>query len=135
MSAAESARTNIPAANPSVSRPRPAVDETLKMILDRLEDLKAEDIATIDLTGKSTLCDYMVVASGRSNRHVGAIAENVMEGLSVAGISTHAEGMPNCDWVLIDAGDIIVHVFRPEVREFYSLERMWSGNPGRRKAG
>ena len=105
------------------------------MILARLEDLKAEDTVTIDLNGKPTLGDYMIVTSGRSNRHVGAIAEHVMEGLHAAGIGTRAEGMPHCDWVLIDAGDVIVHVFRPEVRDFYSLERMWSGNTGRRKAG
>ena len=123
------------AANTSVSRAPISADETLKMILDRLDDMKAEDTVTIDLTGKSTLGDYMVVTSGRSNRHVGAIADNVMEGLSAAGISTRAEGMPQCDWVLIDAGDVIVHVFRPEVRDFYSLERMWAGSPGRRKAG
>ena len=95
--------------------------------------MKAEDTVTIDLTGKSTLGDYMIVTSGRSNRHVGAIADHVMEGLHAAGIGTRVEGMPHCDWVLIDAGDVIVHVFRPEVRDFYSLERMWSGNAGRRK--
>jgi ribosome-associated protein len=105
------------------------------MIRTRLEDLKAEDTVTIDLTDKSTIGDYMIVTSGRSNRHVGAIADHVMDGLNAAGIGTRAEGMPNCDWVLIDAGDVIVHVFRPEVRDFYSLERMWSGNAGRRKAG
>jgi len=105
------------------------------MILTRLEDIKAEDTVTIDLTEKNTVGDYMIVTTGRSNRHVGAIADHVMEGLQAAGISSRAEGMPNCDWVLIDAGDIIVHVFRPEVRDFYGLERMWAGNVGRRKAG
>ena len=105
------------------------------MILTRLDDLKAEDTVTIDLNGKPTIGSYMIVTSGRSNRHVGAIADHVVEGLHAAGIGTRAEGMPNCDWVLIDAGDVIVHVFRPEVRDFYSLERMWSDNPGRRKAG
>jgi ribosome-associated protein len=98
------------------------------VVLDRLEDMKAEEIVTIDLRGKTALADTMVVASGRSNRHVGAIADRVREGLKTAGITgTHVEGMPHCDWVLIDAGDVIVHVFRPEVRAFYDIEKMWTG--------
>jgi ribosome-associated protein len=105
------------------------------MIRTRLDDIKAEDTVTIDLSGKNTVGDYMIVTSGRSNRHVGAIADHVMDGLHAAGIGTRAEGMPNNDWVLIDAGDVIVHVFRPEVRDFYSLERMWSGQVGRRRVG
>jgi ribosome-associated protein len=133
-SARDLARISAPAAVASVSRPLD-VAETLKMILDRLDDIKAEDTVTIDLTAKTTIGDYMVVTTGRSNRHVGAIADHVTEGLAAAGVKTHTEGMPNCDWVLIDAGDVIVHVFRPEVREFYSLERMWAGSPARRKAG
>jgi len=97
------------------------------VVLARLDDMKAEDTVTIDLTGKSTIADAMVVTSGRANRHVGAIAENVMKGLSESGIKgVHVEGMPNCDWVLIDSGDVIVHVFRPEVRAFYNLEKMWA---------
>jgi ribosome-associated protein len=72
----------------------------------------------------------MVVTSGRANRHVGAIAENVVKALKEAGIKTiHVEGLPNCDWVLIDTGDVILHVFRPEVREFYNLERLWTQSP------
>jgi ribosome-associated protein len=102
----------------------------LKIVLDRLDDMKAEDTVTIDLRGKSSLADYMIVTTGRANRHVGAIAENVVKDLGEAGMKgLHVEGLPNCDWVLIDTGDIIVHVFRPEVRSFYSLEKMWS--PGR----
>jgi len=89
--------------------------------------MKAEETITIDLRGKSSLTDYMVVTSGRANRHVGAIAENVMKDLGEAGIKgVHVEGLPNCDWVLIDCGDVIVHVFRPEVRAFYNLEKMWT---------
>ena len=89
--------------------------------------MKAEETLTIDLRGKSTIADYMVVTTGRANRHVGAIAENVVKELGVAGMKgVHIEGLPNCDWVLIDTGDVIVHVFRPEVRSFYSLEKMWS---------
>ena len=107
---------------------RPDAKETLRLILARLEDMKAEDTTTIDLIGKSSIADAMVVTSGRSNRHVGSIADRVVEGLKQAGVSgLHVEGMKNCDWVLIDAGDVIVHVFRPEVRAFYNLEKMWTG--------
>jgi ribosome-associated protein len=87
--------------------------------------MKAEDIITIDLRGKTSIGDYMVVASGRSQRHVGAVADSVIEALHKAGTATRVEGVPHCDWVLIDASDVIVHVFRPEVRTFYNLEKMW----------
>lgn len=97
------------------------------MILARLDDSKAVDTATIDLHGKTSLADFMVVASGGSNRHVSAIAEHLLEALEKSGVAgVRTEGIPNCDWVLIDAGDVIVHVFRPEVRDFYNLEKMWS---------
>jgi ribosome-associated protein len=103
---------------------------TLKLVLARLDDMKAEETVTIDLRGKSAYSDYMVVTSGRSNRHVGAVAENLAKGLKESGIKKiHIEGLPNCDWVLIDSGDVIVHVFRPEVREFYNLERLWTQSP------
>ena len=91
--------------------------------------MKAEDTLTIDLTGKSSIGDAMVVASGRSQRHVASIADNVVKGLQTAGLrSIRVEGMRQADWVLIDAGDVIVHVFRPEVRAFYNLEKMWAGS-------
>jgi len=107
---------------------RPEAQETLRLILARLDDMKAEDTTTIDLTGKTTIADAMVVTSGRSNRHVGAVADRVIEDLKGAGVpDVRVEGMPHCDWVLIDAGDIVVHVFRPEVRAFYNLEKMWAG--------
>jgi ribosome-associated protein len=110
-------------------------DKTLNMILSRLDKMKAEDTVTIDLRGKSAFSDYMVVTTGRVNRHVGAIAENVVKGLKENGIlSAHTEGLPNCDWVLIDSGDVIVHIFRPEVREFYNLERLWTQGPTAAKA-
>lgn len=113
----------------AVLKARPDADTTLNLILSRLDDMKAEDTVTIDLRGKSSITDYMVVTSGRVNRHVGAIAENVAKGLKEAGIAApHVEGLPNCDWVLIDAGDVVVHVFRPEVREFYNLEKMWTSD-------
>ena len=93
---------------------QPDADKTLNMILSRLDDMKAEETVTIDLRGKSAFSDYMIVTSGRANRHVGAIAENVAKGLKETGIKNiHVEGLPNCDWVLIDSGDVIVHIFRP----------------------
>ena len=106
------------------------------MILASLDDAKAEDTITIDLHGKTSISDYMVVTCGRSNRHVGAVADRVMEDLEQAGVpDLRIEGMPHCDWVLIDAGDVIVHVFRPEVRAFYNLEKMWApGRTGTRRA-
>jgi ribosome-associated protein len=114
---------------------QPDADKTLNMILSRLDDMKAEETVTIDLRGKSAFSDYMIVTTGRVNRHVGAIAENVTKALKENGIKgIHVEGLPNCDWVLIDSGDVIVHVFRPEVREFYNLERLWTQNPAAAKA-
>jgi ribosome-associated protein len=106
---------------------RPDADETLRIVLARLDDMKAEDTATIDLRDESSITDYMVVTSGRSNRHVGSVAERVLEDLREAGLTgVRTEGMPHCDWVLIDGGDVIVHVFRPEVRAFYNIEKMWT---------
>ena len=104
------------------------------MILTRLDDMKAEDTLTIDLAGKTSIADTMVVTSGRSNRHVTSVADSVVDGLSKAGMKgIRVEGKRNGDWVLIDAGDVIVHVFRPEVRAFYDLEKMWAGGTrGRR---
>jgi ribosome-associated protein len=114
---------------------QPDADKTLSLILSRLEDMKAEETVTIDLRGKSAYSDYMIVTTGRVNRHVGAIAENVTKSLKENGIKNiHVEGLPNCDWVLIDSGDVIVHVFRPEVREFYNLERLYTQGPGAAKA-
>jgi ribosome-associated protein len=125
------------AKSPSIAvlKARPDADETLTLILSRLDDMKAEDTITIDLRGKSSITDYMVVTTGRVNRHVGAIAENVAKGLKEIGIEApHIEGLANSDWVLIDSGDVIVHVFRPEVREFYNLEKMWTSEKPAKKA-
>jgi ribosome-associated protein len=95
-------------------------------VLASLDDAKAENIVTIDLKDRTSLGDFMVIATGRSNRHVGAIADQLVEKLKEAGRgAAKVEGMPQCDWVLVDTGDVIVHVFRPEVREFYNLEKMW----------
>jgi ribosome-associated protein len=107
-----------------------ASGEALKTVLASLDDAKAEGTITIDIQNKSSLGDYMVVTSGRSHRHVGAIADRLLGDLKGAGFGpVRTEGLPNCDWVLIDAGDLIVHVFRPEVREFYNIEKMWSAEP------
>jgi ribosome-associated protein len=118
----------------AVSRMRLDAEGILKLVLARLDDMKAEDILTIDLRNRSSIGDYMVVSSGRSQRHVGSVADRVVEDLHKAGIATRVEGVPHCDWVLIDAGDVIVHVFRPEVRTFYNLERMWASGPAARRA-
>ncbi len=107
-------------------------DHLLGVVLDSLDDAKAEDVVSIDLKGKSSIGDVMVIASGRSHRHVGAIADRLVKALKDAGRGrARVEGLPHCDWVLIDAGDVIVHIFRPEVRAFYDLEKMWSAErPG-----
>lgn len=98
----------------------------LKIVLKSLSDAKAEDVVSIDLKGKTSIADFMVVATGRSNRHVGAIADQLIDKLKKEGFrNATAEGTPHCDWVLIDGGDVVVHIFRPEVREFYNLEKMW----------
>jgi ribosome-associated protein len=114
---------------PAVSKARPDAAETLKIALAQLEDMKAEETVTVDLDGKSAIGDFMVVTSGRSNRQVGAIADRLLKAFSEAGIrGVRVEGMPHCDWVLIDASDVIIHVFRPEVRAFYNLEKMWASD-------
>lgn len=101
-------------------------EELLADILTSLDDDKAEDVVQIDLRGKSEIADYMVVATGRSTRQVVAISEKLTERLKLEhGVQSKVEGKDGGDWVLIDTGDVIVHVFRPEVREFYQLEKMW----------
>lgn len=99
------------------------------LIIDTLEDDKAEDITIIDLGGKSSIADTMIIASGRSARHVSSLADHLVRRLKEDGFGrAQVEGMSNADWVLIDAGDAVVHLFRPEVREFYQLERIWAGD-------
>ena len=105
------------------------------LILSRLDDEKAQDIVFIDLKDKSSVADGMIVASGRSHRHVGAMADHLLRTLKEEGYGkARVEGMPHCDWVLIDAGDLIVHLFRPEVRSFYNIEKIWSVEPPKRTA-
>ena len=104
----------------------PASDDLLARILTSLDDDKAEDVVQVDLRGKSEMADFMVIASGRSTRQVAAISDKLVDRLKHdSGVIAKVEGKEAGDWVLIDAGDVIVHVFRPEVREFYQLEKMW----------
>ena len=100
--------------------------EILKIVVDTLDEGKAEDLVVIDLQGKSLIANQMVVASGTSQRHVASLAEKVQEKLKAAGYVSMSEGEEKADWILIDAFDVIVHIFKPEVREFYNLEKMWS---------
>ena len=98
-----------------------------EMILARLDDDKAQDVVFIDLKGKSAVADGLVVASGRSHRHVGAMADHLLRALKDEGYGrARVEGLPHCDWVLIDTGDVIIHLFRPEVRTFYNIEKIWA---------
>lgn len=126
-SATEAARKGTPPADVLPTRQKSA--EQLKKILTWLDEAKAENVVSIDLAGKSSIGDFMVIATGRNDRHVGAVAEQINRKLKEEGSSrARVEGLEACDWVLIDTGDIVVHVFRPEVREFYNLEKMWSGD-------
>nr|WP_316657041.1 ribosome silencing factor [uncultured Gellertiella sp.] len=115
-------------ANPkSPERGADAAARAFELVLSSLEDSKAEDIVTINIAGKSALGDHMVVASGRSSRHVSAICEHLLSDLKDDGFGgARVEGLEAGDWVLIDTGDIIIHVFRPEIRAFYNLEKMWA---------
>ena len=122
-----------PSLQPRTTAPRkvaPEGAELLAAIIESLEDSKAEEIVSIDIAGRSSLADVMVIASGRSHRHVGAIADHLDKRLRELGIGQlRVEGLPHCDWVLVDAGDAMIHLFRPEVRSFYNLEKMWESDP------
>ncbi|GMM91766.1 ribosome silencing factor [Qipengyuania sp. MTN3-11] len=99
----------------------------LDLVLQHLDDDQAQEIVTIDLEGKSSIADHMVIASGRSTRQVASIAQKLAEKIKQSGFGpVKLEGLPAADWVLLDAGDVVVHLFRPEVRSFYNLERMWA---------
>ena len=117
-----------PAKKIVAAAPKPAPQsDLLKRILTSLDDDKAENIVTIDLEGRTSLCDAAVIASGRSSRHVSAMAEHLARRLKETGYGTRPiSGQGQGDWVLVDAGDVIVHLFRPEVRDYYDLEGMWS---------
>jgi ribosome-associated protein len=107
-----------------------------QLVLTQLDDDQAQDIVSIPLEGKSSIADHMVIASGRSTRQVASMAQKLAEEIKKAGFGhCRIEGLPAADWVLIDAGDVVVHLFRPEVRSFYNLERMWGfGDEGAKVA-
>jgi len=125
-----------PRADAPASGPK-AVDRLSQVILTSLEDAKAENVIAIDLVGKTTIADRMIIASGRSSTHVGAIADRVVRACRDAGFpAPKIEGAPLNDWVLLDARDAIVHIFRPDVRQFYNLEKIWSADrPGEARIG
>lgn len=115
------------AAEPAAKVPSPEAEALAKYVIDVLHENSAQDVINIDIRGKSSVADFMIVASGRSNRHVGALADYVLRGLKEKGHKDLGiEGLAGCDWVLIDVGDVILHLFRPEVRVFYNLEKIWS---------
>lgn len=121
-----SAASTSPSTTPSDDRGDAPVAALRGAVLASLDDDKAVDVVEIDLAGKSSVTDVMIIASGRSQRHVGAIADHVLRRVKDAGVkNVRVEGLAAADWVLIDAGDVVVHLFRPEVREFYNLERLW----------
>jgi ribosome-associated protein len=125
-----------PAAKASKSARTQEEESLLKRVIQSLDADKAEDIVTIDLEGRSSIADALVIASGRSTRHVASIAEHLARKLKEAGYGSRPlNGASQGDWALVDAGDVIVHIFRPEVRAYYDLEGMWSvKEPSRRAA-
>jgi ribosome-associated protein len=117
----------IPSGKPQAKKgPKLNADALHGLVLQSLDDDQAQDVVSIPLEGKSSIADHMVVASGRSSRQVAAMAQKLAERIKQGGRNARIEGLPSADWVLIDAEDVIVHIFRPEVRSFYNLERMWS---------
>jgi len=123
------------AAKPAAKAGKPTDPALLSRILASLDDDKAEDVVTIDLAGRSSLADAIIVANGRSSRHVASIAEHLARRLKEAGYGTRpVDGAAQGDWALVDAGDVIVHVFRPEVRAYYDLEGMWSVEEPKKRA-
>jgi ribosome-associated protein len=117
----------VPSGKPQTKKgPKLNADALHGLVLQSLDDDQAQDVVSIPLEGKSSIADHMVVASGRSSRQVAAMAQKLAERIKQGGRNARIEGLPSADWVLIDAEDVIVHIFRPEVRSFYNLERMWS---------
>ena len=128
MTPLESLPPTAAAAPPPAPPPAPVGDTPLHtLVLSSLDDDQAQEVVSIPLEGKSSIADHMVIASGRSTRQVAAMAQKLAERIKKAGMGpVRLEGLPAADWVLIDAGDVVVHLFRPEVRSFYNLERMWA---------
>ncbi|UDL95792.1 ribosome silencing factor [Lichenihabitans sp. PAMC28606] len=110
---------------PAPSGALPDSDQIIRAVLDSLDDAKADEVLPLDLRGKTSLCDMMVIATGRSTTHVSSIADRVTRACKDLGVVARVEGLSNCDWVLVDAHDVIVHIFRAEVRQFYNLEKLW----------
>ncbi len=120
---------------PPSDPPQDRIAALEELILARLDEDKAQDVVFVDLKGKTAMADGLVVASGRSHRHVGAMADHLLRALKDHGYGkARVEGMPHCDWVLIDTGDVIVHLFRPEVRAFYNIEKIWAVDSPHRTA-
>ncbi len=127
------AQTDIAANGNGMTSPGNAADfeaeegSVLALVLEQLDDDQAQDVVVIPLEGKSSIADHMVIASGRSTRQVASMAQKLAEKIKQGGFGpARLEGLPAADWVLIDSGDVVVHLFRPEVRSFYNLERMWA---------
>lgn len=121
-------------ANAGAASPLPEAEpgSLLALVLQSLDDDQAQEIVSIPLEGKTAIADHMVIASGRSSRQVTSMAQKLAERVKKGGFGhSRIEGLPAADWVLVDAGDVIVHLFRPEVRSFYNLERMWQFGDGR----
>ncbi len=110
---------------PIATSATPDLDQTVDLIMTSLDDNKAQNIVHFDLAGKTSIADRMIVASGTSTRQVTSLAENLITKLKAVGVAARSEGKKQGDWVLVDTGDVIVHIFRPEVREFYAIERLW----------
>lgn len=120
----------------SMAKSDPSTDGLHELVLSQLDDDQAQEIVSIPLEGKSSIADHMVIASGRSTRQVAAMAQKLAEKIKQKGFgSARIEGLSAADWVLIDAGDVVVHLFRPEVRSFYNLERMWGFGEAEKSAG
>ena len=114
----------------------PTGENLLRLVETLLDDDKAQDVIVIDLAGKTAITDFMVIASGNSRRQVGAMVDHIRERLKGAGLpAVPVEGEAHCDWVLVDAGDVVVHIFRPEIRAFYNLEKLWSVPPSATRRG
>ena len=128
MTPLESLPPTAAATPPIAPRASPVGDSPLHtLVLTSLDDDQAQEVISIPLEGKSTIADHMVIASGRSTRQVAAMAQKLAERIKHAGLGpVRLEGLPAADWVLVDAGDVVIHLFRPEVRSFYNLERMWA---------
>lgn len=121
---------------PALTRADMSTNALHDLVLSQLDDDQAQEIVTIPLEGKSSIADHMVIASGRSTRQVASMAQKLAEEIKKAGFgNARVEGLPAADWVLIDAGDVVVHLFRPEVRSFYNLERMWAFEGGEATQG